>query len=96
MGVGNTMLSIGGLNLPAVCGVCVGGGGPLHGSLALVARVYCSNITGVSRGLIGGYTGQGGNGGREFIPILTQNLGLQCGRNRLWGEGRGGGLTPKM
>ena len=38
-----------------------------------------------------GYAGQGGMGGWEFIPILTQNVGLLCGRNRLWGEGGGGG-----
>ena len=49
-----------------------------------------------------GYTGQGGMGGSEFIPILTQNVGLLCGRNRLWGEGGGGvwidrgGLTHRI
>ena len=38
-----------------------------------------------------GYAGQGGMGGWELIAILTQNVGLLCGRNRLWGEGGGGG-----
>ena len=71
------MLSKGGLNFPAVC-VWGGGGWPL------VGRVYRSRLTVVSRGLVGG------EDNRELIPILTQNLGLRCGRNRLWGEGRGG------
>ena len=37
------------------------------------------------------YAGQGGMGGWELIPILTHNVGLLCGRNRLWVEGGGGG-----
>ena len=47
-----------------------------------------------------GYAGQGGMGGWELIPILIQNVGLLCGRNRLWGEGGGeidrGGLTHRI
>ena len=49
-----------------------------------------NRLTVVSRGLIGG-ADTPGKGGWEFIPILTQNVGLLCGRNRLWGEGGGGG-----
>ena len=61
---------------------------------------YSSRLTVVSRGSIGGADtpGKGGMGGWEFIPILTQNVGLLCGRNRSWGEGGGGKgrLTPKI
>ena len=77
MGVATTMLSIGGLNFPAVWG------------WPRVARGYRSRLTVVSRGLIGGADtpGKGGMGGWELIPILTQNVGLLCGRNQSWGGG---------
>ena len=82
MGVGTTMLSIGGLNFPTVWG-WGGGGWPL------VVREY-SSIQGLNRR--GGYAGQGGNGGWEFILTLTQNVFLLCGRNRSWaGADPGGG-----
>ena len=65
-----------------------------------VARGYSCRLTVVSRVLIGGEDtpGKGGMGGLEFIPILTQNVGLLCGRNQSWGGGGGGrgGLTPKI
>ena len=52
VGVGTAMPSIGGLNFPAVWG------------WSLVARVYSSRLTVVSRGLIGGEDtpGKGGMG----------------------------------
>ena len=58
-----------------------------------MARGYSSRLTVVSRGSIGGADtpGKGGMGGWEFITILTQNVGLLCGRNRFfWGGGTEG------
>ena len=63
----------------------------MGGDLWWPSRGYSSRLTVVSRGSIGGADTPGkggmGGGGGEFIPILTQNVGLLCGRNRLWGEG---------
>ena len=89
-GGGVAMSSIGRLNFPAVWG---GGGGGLW--WPLVTRGYSSRLIVVSRGLIGGADTPGkggwGVGTWEFIPILTQNVGLLWGRNCSWGKGGGGG-----
>ena len=55
-----------------------------------MTRGYSSRLTVVSRGVIGGADTPGnGDGVGEFIPILTQNVGLLWGRNWSWGEGGG-------
>ena len=50
--------------------------------------VFSLQSTWSARGSVGAVTQPGRGMGVGVIPILTQNVGLLCGRNLLWGGGR--------